>query len=136
MFDTIYSTVKAFSSFKLEPWRNLGNTLLVGEGNLSFAKSLLFLPCGIASMTATTFENAKDHLCPSGKILITSVNTPYYDGVFRFEDASKFSGYKITESYPFDPSVFRGYSHTNTRDNESAIKEHKRFVTRVLMKEE
>lgn len=208
MFDIILSTVNAFTSSRLEPWKNLEDTLLVGEGNLSFAKSLLFLPCDITSMTATTFENAKDisaetkdnamilhchgvtviydvdatrlsnhfgkhkyntiifqfpnvgsrdpkygqnpnhimirkflenaknHLCPGGKILITTVNTPYYDGVFRFEDAAKFAGCSITESYPFDPSVFRGYSHINTCDDGSALKDHKRFETRVFMKDE
>lgn len=60
MFDTIFSTVKSFSLSRLAPWQNLGETLLVGEGNLSFAKSLLSLPCGITSMTATTFEKQKD----------------------------------------------------------------------------
>jgi len=207
MFDTIHNTVKSFSSLRLEPWNNLENTLLIGEGNLSFAKSLLFLPYGITSMTATTFEkqkdisnetkdnatilhchgatvihdvdatrlndrlgtskynaiifqfpnigsrdpkygqnpnhimvrkflaNAKDHLCPSGKILITAVDTPYYDGVFRFEDAANFAGCNITETHPFDPIVFRGYSHINTLDDESAIKDHKRFVTSVFMKD-
>ena len=208
MFDTILSTVNAFSSARLEPWRDLKETLLVGEGNLSFAKSLLFLPCEIISMTATTFEkqkgisketkdnamilhchgatvfhgvdatrlndrlgkrendtiifqfpnvgsrdpkygqnqnhimirkfleNAKDHLCDGGKILITTVDTSYYEGVFRFEDAAKFSGCKITQSHPFDPSVFRGYSHVNTLDVESAMRDHKRFVTRVFIKDE
>lgn len=153
MFDTILSTVNAFSSDRLEPWRDLKETLLVGEGNLSFAKSLLFLPCGITFMTATTFEkqkdiseetkdnamilhchgatvfhgidatrlnerlgkreyntivfqfpnvgsrdpkygqnpnhimirkfleNAKNHLCSNGKILVTTVDTSYYDGI-------------------------------------------------------
>jgi 25S rRNA (uracil2634-N3)-methyltransferase len=54
-------------------------------------------------------KNAKDHLCDGGKIM---------------------------QSYSFDPSVFRGYSHVNTRDVESAIKDHERFVTRVFIKDE
>jgi hypothetical protein len=60
MFDAVLSTVNSFSSAKLESWRELRDALLVGEGNLSFAKSLLFLPCGITSMTATTFKKQKD----------------------------------------------------------------------------
>lgn len=38
MFDTIFSTVRAFEQLRSEPWNKLGNTLLVGEGNLSFAR--------------------------------------------------------------------------------------------------
>ena len=60
MFDSVLRTVNAFSSDRLEPWRDLKSTLLVGEGNLSFAKSLLFFPCEITFMTATTFEKQKD----------------------------------------------------------------------------
>lgn len=67
--------------------------------------------------------------------MITAVDAPYYDGVFRFEDAANFAGYNITETYPFDPIVFRGYSHINTLDDVSAIKDHKRFVTNVFMKD-
>lgn len=208
MFDTINSTVRTFLSSRLEPWQNLANTLLIGEGNLSFAKSLLFLPCGITHMTATTFEkqtelsnetndnavllnchgarvyhdvdatrleaslgqseyksiifqfpnvgsrdpkygqnpnhimirkfleNAYTHLSPDSQIFITTVDSPYYDGVFRFEDAAQFAGYTIAGRYSFDPSVFRGYSHINTCDDESAIDDYKRFVTRVFKKDE
>jgi hypothetical protein len=52
--------------------------------------------------------------------------------IFQFEDATEFSGFKPPESYPFDPSQSPGYSHVNTNDDESAIEEHKKFVTRVF----
>ncbi len=81
-------------------------------------------------------ENACAHLSPDGQIFITTVDSPYYDGVFRFEDAAQFAGCTIVGSYSFNPSVFRGYSHTNTCDDESAIDDYKRFVTRVFKKEE
>lgn len=42
MYDTVLSTVNALSSDRLEPWRDLKETLLVGEGNLSFAKASCF----------------------------------------------------------------------------------------------
>ncbi len=42
---------------RMGPWQALGNVLLVGEGNLSFANSLLKIPnAQITEMTATTFE--------------------------------------------------------------------------------
>ena len=41
-------------------------------------------------------KNAREHLSPNGKFLITAVDTSYYDGIFRIEDAARFAGYKIT----------------------------------------
>ncbi len=60
MFDVIGQTVKAFSQMRLGPWQNMGDILLVGEGNLSFAKSLLRHPSAhVTHMTATVFEKEK-----------------------------------------------------------------------------
>tara|TARA_B100000073_G_scaffold337888_1_gene334371 strand:- start:16966 stop:17655 length:690 start_codon:yes stop_codon:yes gene_type:complete len=59
MFDTIFSTVRAFEQLRSEPWNKLGNTLLVGEGNLSFARSLINMPsAGLTRVMATVFEPA------------------------------------------------------------------------------
>ncbi|MFP4386927.1 MAG: hypothetical protein ACLFP8_07700 [Alphaproteobacteria bacterium] len=46
--------------------------------------------------------------------------------------AAAFAGYETPETYPFDPSLFPGYSHTNTNDDESALDEHCRFATWVF----
>lgn len=205
MFDVIRNTVNAFSQIRLGPWQGLDDTLLVGEGNLSFAKSLLPQPAAqITHMTATTYEKEKDlsdearqnaaplqrcgalvmygvdatyleksfrphefdtiifqfpnvgsrdakhghnpnhvmirkflrsavpYLAPAGKILISAVDSPHYQGAFQFDDAAAFAGYTTPESYPFDPSLFPGYSHTNTNDEESALDEHNRFATWVF----
>ncbi|MGB4058375.1 MAG: Rossmann-like fold-containing protein [Alphaproteobacteria bacterium] len=208
MLNVIRNTVDAFLLLRLKPWQDLGDTLLIGEGNLSFAKSLIFLPCGITLMTATTFEERKDlsqdakenaailmchsvsvshgvnathleksplnsqygtiifqfpnvgsrtpkygqnpnhvmirkfldsagnYLSSTGRILITTVDSPHYEGVFRLKDASQFAGYKVSGFYPFDPKMFRGYSHANTLDSDSAIKNHARFITWVFEKDE
>lgn len=205
MFDVIRSTVHAFSQIRLGPWHGLGNILLVGEGNLSFAGILLRLPAAhVTRMIATTYETEKDlsdearqnavllrhsgavimhgidatHLeqifrprefdtiifqfphvgsreakhghnpnhvmirkflrsataclAPSGRVLISAVDCPHYQGAFRFDEAAAFAGYETPESYPFDPSMFPGYSHTNTNDDESALDGHDRFVTWVF----
>ena len=205
MFDVIGQTVKAFSQIRLGPWQNLGDTLLVGEGNLSFATSLLSQPAAqITHMAATTYEkerniseetrqnasylqrcgtsvmhgidathlerhfkphefdtiifqfpnvgsreakygqnpnhimirkflrSAERILKPDGKILITAVDSPHYQGAFRFEEAAEFAGYKIIETWLFDPSLFSGYAHTNTNDEDSALDGHSRFVTHVF----
>lgn len=188
-----------------EPWKDLGNVLLVGEGNLSFAKSILNMPAlGVSAMTATTYEgerslsdegkanarqlqrmgaivmhnvdaanlddalkpyqfdtiifqfpnvgsrepkhghnpnyvlvrrflrSAVQFLKPSGKVIISIVDNPHYQGAFQFEEAAKFAGFQEPKSYPFDPESFSGYSHTNTNDYESAIENHKKFSTWVF----
>jgi tRNA G46 methylase TrmB len=205
MFDTVFATVNAFTRLRLEPWIYLGNTLLVGEGNMSFSKALMNRPMAhIAHMTATTYETARNlsddaiknsndlkrkgvqifhgvdvthfeknfgrhqfdtiifqfpnvgsrdpkhghnpshilvrnflrsaapYLSKEGRIIITTVDSPHYEGVFQFDDAAKFSNYHTPESYPFDPEQFSDYSHTNTNDDESAIEDHRRFVTHVF----
>ncbi len=205
MFDVIRSTVSAFTQMRLAPWQALGDTLLVGEGNLSFAKALLRLPAtAITHMTATTYEkgrdvsdetsfnayelkrlgalvlhdvdatklnkslrpheydtvifqfpnvgsrdakygrnpnhvlirnflrSAKEYLAPSGKVIISAVDNPHSDGAFNFEDAAVFANYKVSATYPFDPSMFPGYSHINTNDDESALDGHSRFITWVF----
>jgi len=77
------------------------------------------------------------HICRQIASVVTTtvwLSSGIY-GVLRFEDAAKFAGCKIVESYHFDPSFFRGYSHINTLDAESAIKDQKRFATSVFMKD-
>lgn len=205
MFDVIRATVGAFSQIRLGPWQELGDTLLVGEVNLSFAQSLLRKPAAhIIRMTATTYEsekglsqetrqnaeslrhhgvfvmhdvdathleqNLKPHkfdtiifqfpnvgsreaiygrnpnfimirkflrsavpyLAPAGRILISVVDNSHYQGVFQFDEAAAFAGYEQPEAYPFDPSLFSGYSHTNTNDDDSALNDHSRFTTWVF----
>ncbi len=207
MFDVIRSTVGAFTQMRLGPWQALGDTLLVGEGNLSFAKALLRLPAtGIAHITATTYEtvrnlnneatlnahelkrlgaivlhdvdatkldkslrpheydtivfqfpnvgrrnpkygrnpnhvlirnflrSAREYLASSGRVIISVVDNPHYDGAFNFEEAAAFVDYKVSATYPFDPSIFPGYSHINTNDDESALDGHSRFISWVFEK--
>ncbi len=205
MLDVIDQTFKAFLNVSRDPWRNLGNTLLLGEGNLSFAKSLLYYPdVQIRDMVATIYEgkkeishqtqqnsnwlknvgvrvlygvdathlerslvsnkfdtiifqfpnvgsrqakygqnanhvmirnflrSAKPFLKQHSKVLITTVDSIYYDGVFQFDKAADFAGYKITSTFPFDPCLFMGYNHTNTKDSGSALENHHSFVTRIF----
>ena len=57
MLDIIADTVHSFFRLRAESWVNLGSVLLVGAGNLSFARSLLNKPMtSIESAIATTFE--------------------------------------------------------------------------------
>lgn len=204
MLDTIQSTVQAFARMRQEPWCNLGDILLVGEGNLSFAKSLLNKQAHIAHMTATTFEKERNlsdetrnnanvlisagasvlhgvdatkieealpaqkfdtiifqfpnagsrdgkyghtanhvlirkflrsalaHLNENGHVLISAVDSPHYEGIFKFDEAANFADYHPPHCVPFDPANFNGYSHTNTNDDNSAIKDYKKFATWIF----
>lgn len=209
MFDVIQSTVSAFVQIRKGPWQNLGHVLLVGEGNLSFAKSLLKIDGNqITHMFATTFENSRDlsdealqnaqllkcngaqvlhnvdatklqqtfkpqkfdtvvfqfpnvgsrdpkyghnpnhvmirkflrsavdYLEANGQVMISTVDSPHYEGVFKFDEAAKFAGYETPISYPFDPTMFSGYSHINTNDENSALGDHNKFVTWVFKAKE
>lgn len=182
-----------------------GETLLVGEGNLSFAKSLSEMP-GInpVKIVATTYEGEKDlsdsakenarilkrngmtvlhdidakkldqsfrshsfktivfqfpnvgsrepiegHnpnfilirdflkssakcLRPGGKVLISAVDSPHYEGAFQFEEAAERTGFETPQMQPFDPDKFPGYSHVNTNDEESSIEDHRKFATWIF----
>ncbi len=77
-------------------------------------------------------RSAAAYLKPSGKIMVSVVDSPHYEGAFQFEEAAEFAGYETPETYPFDPSMFSGYSHTNTNDDESALDEHNKFLTWVF----
>lgn len=187
-------------------WQNLGRSLLIGEGNLSFALSLgkqyRTKPIPII---ATTFEseyewdqdtfvnsillkdrgvlvidsvdgtklsnffpgeqfdtiifqfpnvasrdpidgknpnhvlikkflkNAKSILKPYGFILITTIDSPYYDGCFQYEDAAQKSEFYHLTKIPFDPLEHPGYTHTNTHNDESALEKNDKFSTHVFI---
>jgi len=75
-------------------------------------------------------RSAKPLLAQPGKILISTIDSPHYEGVFKFDRAAEFAGFAKPETYPFDPGIFRGYSHINTNDDEeSALNDHDRFIT-------
>lgn len=77
-------------------------------------------------------KSATSCLAPKGKILITAVDSPHYQGAFQFEEAAEKTGYSILGSYPFDPESVPGYSHTNTNDDDSALEKHDEFKTWIF----
>lgn len=79
-------------------------------------------------------RSAREYLASSGKVIITAVDSPHYEGAFNFEEAAAFADYKVSATYTFDPSIFPGYSHINTNNEESALDGHGRFITWVFEK--
>lgn len=69
-----------------------------------------------------------------GRVLITAVDSPHYQGAFQFGETAKIAGFAPPESYAFDPNAFSGYEHTMTHQSGSAIDEHHRFRTWVFRK--
>jgi len=77
-------------------------------------------------------KSAAHCLDRQGKVMITAVDSPYYRGSFQFDEAANVAGFKKPEVYSFDPLKLRGYSHTNTNNEESAIDDQEKFCTWVF----
>ncbi len=80
-------------------------------------------------------RSAKPFLKKHAQIFITAVDSPHYHGAFQFDEAAKFARCKVPQSYSFDPSLFSGYSHTNTNDEDSALDKHHKFATWIFRPE-
>lgn len=77
-------------------------------------------------------KSAAKCLRRDGNVLITVVDSPYYQGAFQFDEAATSAGFRKPVAYPFDPSKLPGYSHVNTNDENSAIDEQDKFCTWVF----
>lgn len=182
-----------------------GRVLLVGEGNLSFTRSLLnFSRINRANITTTTFEqgsgltaeaqenalylkrngvsvlhgvnarklsatfggakfktivfqfpnmgkrgsseghnpnyilvrdflkSAAKYIPQNGRVLISAVDSPHYQGAFQFDLAAKRAGYLPPLVYAFDPKRFKRYDHTMTHQSGDALSAHREFKTWVF----
>lgn len=72
---------------------------------------------------------AKTVLNKNGKVLVTVVDSSYYDGRFRCEDAAHFADLEIEICAPFDPRMYPLYHHENTNDENSSIAGYNKFKT-------
>lgn len=77
-------------------------------------------------------QSSKDVLANGARVLITSVDSPHYRGVFQFPLAAEKTGFEIERVHRFYPTAFRGYTHINTNDEDSAVSEHAKFCTWVF----
>ena len=76
--------------------------------------------------------SAKYQFSPQGKILVSLVDSPHYDGAFQCVEAADIAGYKYPASYPFEPSNFSGYKHSMTNEEGDALGHHARFRTWIF----
>ncbi len=77
-------------------------------------------------------ESASGQLTQGGKVFITAVDSPYYEGAFHFDEAAKITGFKAPVKQPFNPDDFPGYEHSMTNEDESAIDDYDKFATWIF----
>lgn len=65
----------------------------------------------------------------NGVILITIVDTDFYNNMFRFDELSQLLSISKPIKYKFDPSDYPSYTHTMTHEEESGIENYDKFAT-------
>ncbi|MCZ7452356.1 class I SAM-dependent methyltransferase [Rhizobium rhizogenes] len=81
--------------------------------------------------------SAAAHLSDSGKVVITVVNSPHYDGAFDMDGAADRNDFAIPVVYPFHFADYPGYSHVKTKDDGTcALDENDEFATYVFQRKE
>ncbi len=197
----LYRLMESKTKYDFVSRINVGNSLLVGEGNLSFTMSLIKQLQQSPSCISSTYENYSDlsnlaqsntvllknlginilhnvdatklhkkfnqnffdtvifqfphsgsreginglnpnyvlvHdfiisasrvLKKNGMIIITIVDSDFYNNMFRFEELSQDLGIPKPIKYKFDPKDYPGYEHTMTHQDESGIEDYSAFAT-------
>jgi 25S rRNA (uracil2634-N3)-methyltransferase len=85
-------------------------------------------------MVTRFLKSARDYLSPDGEIVISTVDSPFYEGAFKMLDAAEKAGLAAPRICDFDPSRFPGYMHQNTENEDSALENHVSFATFVFSK--
>ena len=77
-------------------------------------------------------KNARNHLKPGGLVIMSTVDSPFYEGAFKMNEAARKAGFAAPAVYTFDPKDYPGYTHQNTANEESAADGHTAFATFVF----
>lgn len=65
-------------------------------------------------------------------VVISTVDSPFYEGAFKMDEAARKAGFAAPTIYTFDPKDYPGYTHQNTANEESAADGHTAFATFVF----
>ena len=76
-------------------------------------------------------KSAINFLTHDGVAIITTVDSPFYEGAFKIGKAATKAGYDLPRIFDFDPTDFPNYTHQNTANDESAIEQYDEFATWV-----
>jgi hypothetical protein len=77
-------------------------------------------------------KSAQDHLKSGGLVVISTVDSQFYEGAFKMDEAARKSGFAAPAIYTFAPNDYPGYTHQNTANEESAADGHTAFATFVF----
>jgi hypothetical protein len=77
-------------------------------------------------------KSAKPLLSYGGRVIVSIVDSPYYQGAFQIEEAGTEAKYKRYTIYKFNPLIFSNYVHTMTNEDESAISKNDDLITIVF----
>jgi 25S rRNA (uracil2634-N3)-methyltransferase len=65
----------------------------------------------------------------NGAIVLTTIDSEFYNGVFRFAEIGQELDLASPIQYKFDPADYSGYVHTMTHEEGSILDEYDRFIT-------
>lgn len=77
-------------------------------------------------------KSAKPFLLHGGKVIVSIVDSPYYQGAFQIEEAGTEAMYKRYTIYKFNPLLFPNYIHTMANEDASAISKNDDLITIVF----
>lgn len=129
----LYILYKSITKYDFISKIKEGNTLLVGEGNLSFTNSVSRE--GINGVNANyvlvrNFIISASHILKRNRVvLITAVDSDFYNNMFRFDELAEELRINLPTKYKFDPKDYPEYEHTMTHQEESGIDDYSKFAT-------
>jgi len=78
-------------------------------------------------------RSARQVLASNGRVAITVIDSPHYDGTFSMHEAAAWAGLSPPRIYPFWIGDHPSYTHSNTQDeNESALVRQDKLQTYVF----
>lgn len=80
-------------------------------------------------LIAKFLKSAGNYLSNAGEVVITTVDSPFYEGAFKMDEAASKAGYHQPKVFNFNPNLYSGYSHQNTDNEDSALDKHDAFAT-------
>ncbi len=116
------SVIASVDATNLEKWfNNLKFDLIIFQFPNVGSRSPLYGRNPNHVLVRRFLRSAAQHLRIYGKVAITVLNSPHYDGAFDVDDAARRNHYEIPVAYPFYFSDYPGYTHVKTNDDGTSV---------------